>query len=45
MNFDMKKECFLENCPEYFFDLELVERNKKGESIKKSLKQDRHPDL
>lgn len=41
----MKKECFLENSPEYFFDLEIVEKNKKGEMIKKILKNERHPDL
>ena len=43
--FDMKKECFDENCPEYFFDLEICEKNKKGEITKKSLKNERHPDL
>lgn len=41
----MKKECFLENSPEYFFDLDLIEKNKKGEITKKNMKNERHPDL
>jgi len=31
MDFDLKRDCYIENCLDYVFDLDIIKRNKAGE--------------
>lgn len=44
MDFDIKRDCFEENCLDFVFDLEIVKRNKTGDILPKEKKTDMYID-
>ena len=38
MEFNIQKDCYVENCPDYEFDLEITKRDKAGNILPKEVK-------